>query len=80
MIDLQTATVEDRENYIRRIGAGKYAKGAVFKYHEGDYSDSIGTTWLGAKMRELFHAGKIDLFQKLIQTQPRKYIYMGVMK
>lgn len=80
MIDLTKMHADKVASTIERAQRGGYDPGIVIVYHDGDYSDMVGRTGLGSSVRALFDAGRVDLFQKRVSDEPRKYVYYAVTK
>jgi len=59
---------------------GVNPRGTWIAYAEGDYAALVGATPIGAKARELERQGRVHLFQKRIQDEPRRYVYFAVTK
>lgn len=55
-------------------------RGTWIAYAEGNYADLVGATPIGVKARELEKQGRVHLFQKRIQDEPRSYVYFAVVR
>lgn len=65
-------------------GIPQNAKGTVIEYHQGDWSDLIGTKHIGKQARALFDMGRVDLVQSIVSHDPatgvRMFSYRAVVK
>ena len=52
-------------------------KGTFLVYHIGDYLDAINTKPVGRMAWDLAQSGRVRLFQKVIEQEPRKYAYIA---
>lgn len=54
--------------------------GTFIVYHEGSYVDSVHNTPVGRAAWTLYEHGKVLLCQKRIGDEPRRYVYMAVVR
>lgn len=76
MIDL-TKDNKPQER-LRAIMGNKWReKGDWIAYAEGDFGDEIGKTPVGKAAMEYAEDGMLHLFQRKVQDEPRRYVYLG---
>lgn len=54
--------------------------GTFIIYHEGSHVDSVHNTPVGRTAWALYEQGKVLLCQKRISDEPRRYLYMAVVR
>lgn len=74
MIDL-TNHNEPVRVFNNALEPGINPRGTYIAYHEGEYSDLVGLTPIGKAAYKASTDGRVILFQKRIQDEPRRYVY-----
>ena len=78
MPTIDLTTVKDPARVLRNaVEPNINQKGTWLIYHMGDYADDINTKPVGRMAWDLAQSGRVRLFQKVIEQEPRKYAYIA---